>query len=442
MDEQLDNDLRNRIREVFENYEDPPADEGWQLLREKFPEKERNRRAIVWFWYGAAAVLFLFFGVGFLIYNEKIKPEVYAHKQSGINAHKNLANNNRNKVGFETKNGTRAENKENSTKDENHGLTVKVAIVKAKVKPDKISNSITGPIPASQIAERNTLVAANTTDTTFNNHTAPLNNNTISQTPVGTTNLVGPPIAENQQKKPKSINSMLAEETPKDQKTTDHTKNISFGVYAGTFFNYAKGSGNTINLGAGVTADIKITGHLKLVTGLAIAQNSLNYNSNIPAASQNSFEAASAKLLLPQVNTAYSFQPETMVTNYNASLVGLDIPLNLKYDFSNQKNGPYVAAGLSSGTFINEAYTYQYNYPASSAPFMQQTQGVTTNKSFSSFYLAKTLNLAFGAGLPFRKNIIFIEPFFKYPIGGLGSQELRFGSGGVNLKFYFQRTKK
>ena len=430
----MDNDLRNRIREVFENYEGPPADEGWKLLREKFTEKERNRRAIVWFWYGAAAILFLFFGTGLWVYNKNVKPGVYAGKRLEINVHKNLANNN---ASVEVRGETNAGFKKNSTKVGNDHLLVNSLLAKPRVKPGRTSNGVTGQIADNAIAESNTLADSKKIDTPK----AALIS-ALSQTHAVSTNPVATPVGENQQKKTRSINSMLTEESPQGQKTIDHTKNIVLGVYAGTFFNYAKGSGNTVNLGAGVTADIKITGQLRLLTGLAVAQNSLNYNGSIPAASQSSFEVASARLFLaPQTNTGYTFQPAAMVKNYNASLVGLDIPLNLKYDFSYPKNRFYITTGFSSGTFINEAYTYQYNYPASSAPFMQQTQGVTTNKSFNSFYLAKTLNLAFGAGLPFRKNIIFIEPFFKYPVGGLGSQELRFGSGGVNLKFNFVQTK-
>ena len=39
MDDPLDNDLKKRIREVFDNYNDEHADEGWLLLREKYPER-------------------------------------------------------------------------------------------------------------------------------------------------------------------------------------------------------------------------------------------------------------------------------------------------------------------------------------------------------------------------------------------------------------------
>ena len=63
MDDQLDKDIKNRIREVFDNYEDPSADEGWLLLREKFPE-EKKRRPIAWLWWSAAALFLLFLGFG------------------------------------------------------------------------------------------------------------------------------------------------------------------------------------------------------------------------------------------------------------------------------------------------------------------------------------------------------------------------------------------
>jgi hypothetical protein len=70
MDDQLDNDLRDRIREVFDDFEHPSADEGWLLLREKFPEKQSKRRAFAWIWWGsAAAVLFIFLGIGLWIKN-------------------------------------------------------------------------------------------------------------------------------------------------------------------------------------------------------------------------------------------------------------------------------------------------------------------------------------------------------------------------------------
>ena len=125
----------------------------------------------------------------------------------------------------------------------------------------------------------------------------------------------------------------------------------------------------------------------------------------------------------------------TTFKDYNASLVGLDIPVNLKYEFNPQQSDTYISAGLSSGTFINESYTSQYNYSSFFSPSSQETQAETTTKSFNGFYFAKTLNVAFGVGYPLGKNHLVIEPFLKYPLEGLGSQQIRFGSGGINLKF-------
>ena len=72
MDEQLDNDLSNRIREVFDNFEDPSypsADEGWLLLRNKFPETEK-KRPVAWLWWAsAAAAVLLFVGIGLWMIN-------------------------------------------------------------------------------------------------------------------------------------------------------------------------------------------------------------------------------------------------------------------------------------------------------------------------------------------------------------------------------------
>jgi len=91
---------------------------------------------------------------------------------------------------------------------------------------------------------------------------------------------------------------------------------------------------------------------------------------------------------------------------------------------------------------MNETYTYQYNYPAIFSPSLQQMQDETSHKSFNGFYFAKIVNLAFGVGYPLGKNSITLEPFLRYPLDGLGSQNIRFGAGGINLKFNFQSQKK
>ena len=126
--------------------------------------------------------------------------------------------------------------------------------------------------------------------------------------------------------------------------------------------------------------------------------------------------------------------------------MGLDIPVNIKYEFNPQKSRSYIIVGLSSGTFINESYTYNFNtlsYGAGTALLAnQQPQSQTTKNSFNDFYFAKTLNVSFGIGYPMGKNHLIIEPFLKYPLAGLGAQQIHFGAGGINLKFDFQSSSK
>jgi len=225
----------------------------------------------------------------------------------------------------------------------------------------------------------------------------------------------------------------------KNKKTEDNSKRVYFEIYAGTYFNYAKGSNNQANIGAGIASNIKIAKNLKLVTGVTIGQNSLNFSSAVPTSTaQSNLAVFAAPGAQAPASAASAFSIKNAVNvasvpafkNYDANLLGLDIPLNLKYEFNPKKYNVYVLAGFSSGTFINETYTYQYNYPALLSPSLQQTQEEISRKKFNGFYFAKTLNLAFGLGYPLGKNHLILEPFLKYPLGGLGAQNMPLWRGG------------
>jgi len=84
MSEQLDNELKNRINQVFDNYEDTaPAEEGWLLLREKFPEKKKQR--ILPIWWSAAAVFLLLSILGVWIYTQPVNNKIVTTKQINKN---------------------------------------------------------------------------------------------------------------------------------------------------------------------------------------------------------------------------------------------------------------------------------------------------------------------------------------------------------------------
>ncbi len=465
MDDQLDNDLKKRIREVFDNYQDDSADESWLELRKKFPEEESKRRAFAWMWWGAAALILLFLSVGLWIYNQGTEPVKFANKTikhltQPSPIEKNLSDTidkiamaDKNKPAELSTNNTVPKQINAANKTGPNALAKKrisIAVQhenKIAAKSDKIDE-----MPVQQHSGKS-----------FSTQKPPLQNNNVGRMLIAQNkpNSSGTTITEKtepiaavtthpalkqtdstimKKEHVKSIEKMFAEDDDKknqkknEDKSKDETKKVRFGVYAATYFNYAKGSSNQINAGAGFTSDIKITRNLKLVTGVSVGQNTLNYAGSPPPAAATTFALAAA----PKASTALYSASSPTFKGYNASLVGLDIPLNLKYEFNPEKSETYFSAGLSSGTFINESYTYQYNYPALFSSG-EQTKGQTNSSSFDNFYFAKTLNLAFGVGYPLGKNHIVIEPFLKYPLDGLGAQQIRFGEGGINLKFSFSK---
>ena len=87
-DEQLDNEFKKRIKEVFDHYEDDTAHDGWALLREKYPEKQSNRVVVLlWRYVGAAAILLAVLSIG-LWFNMPHNGEKSLAVKNGPHPHK------------------------------------------------------------------------------------------------------------------------------------------------------------------------------------------------------------------------------------------------------------------------------------------------------------------------------------------------------------------
>lgn len=460
MDDQFDDSLKKQISKAFENIESPTADEGWLMLRKKFPEKEKDR-PVMWLWRVAAAVAaiaILLIGISKwtnhqnsetkTIAKKLPKPEQVEEKDDELAAKKTPKLVTDSSIYF---NNTSPDKKIVTTKTTSttHIVTDNVAkqiISNEDILPDGyvspkqiIDNSVQSNLPT--ISSANTIAANDVTNLIKDSAMNKPIQMAIKQQPTEASQL-------------SKNTSYTVQNNEPVASITSHEKKVKFGVYAATYINYAKGSENQINMGVGFTSDIKISKKIKLSTGVAIAQNSLNYI-NQPSSSTSLNLLYNGTTL---VNTtlgaanAYNFtnaQSAPVIKDYNALLVGLDIPLNLKYEFNPQKSRSYVVVGLSSGTFINESYTYNFNtitrsYAMGNTLFanQQQPESQTTKNSFNDFYFARTLNVSFGIGYPLGRNHLIIEPFLKYPLAGLGTQQIHFGAGGVNLKFDFLSSPK
>jgi len=481
MDEQFDNKLSSRIREVFDNYESPPADEAWLELRKKFPVKEERKIAWLW-WSSAAALLLVFLGVGLWLMN---KPDAVSNVALNPTKPLNLVNQQRDSLKQAQAAQTKIIWEQPLPRGDNDNITVNIdsagdsgpgtpaasnnnyrAGNNKPARQPRTPFSNTNAVPAvtnggvtgATIAQQNpATIAGNTpaagqtvaTGATTNNQQVAIVDIPVTgngQTAPVIINKTSPVIT---QQPAKTIDDLFsqdkAQQVAKQKTDKKELKKVNFSVYAATYMNYAQGSANQINAGAGFTSDIRLSKNIKLSTGVSLAQNTLSYAGQPPpsGSSNRSLSAASSPILQNDVLNFGASATVAELQNYSASLVGLDVPINIKYEFNPDKSDTYISAGLSSGTFIDERYTSHYAYKNAQGYSSAVTQDQTYTQSFNSFYFGKTLNLSFGTGFPIGKNNrLVVEPFLKYPLGGLGAQAIHFGAGGVNLKFNFKATKK
>jgi len=65
-------------------------------------------------------------------------------------------------------------------------------------------------------------------------------------------------------------------------------------------------------------------------------------------------------------------------------------------------------------------------------------RGNTGSHSGSNLNLARLINLSVGISYPLGKQTsLSIEPFLKFPLKGIGTQQLHLGYGGINLNMSF-----
>lgn len=449
MNNQFDERLVSRISDVFDNYEDNFADEGWKELRKKFPVKQQRSPLIYWIGSAAAAII-LAIGIWAVLPTQEVddttiakvntpKEEPLRENDMVPSAQTEPALENNSTTG---RFGTTATAKKENTRLAYSSVPARKgerALNVVDVIPEGTENFAAAQAVAPLDSKESTtslIAASNEIRSTVKS---------ASETDV----LTSSTDASAAQKK-RTFMEMAREEDSKSTETQHADKKITFGVYAGSFVSYAQGSENNVNLGAGFTSDIALSKRLKLSTGISIAQNTLSFasSSDIPTVAQANFKAAFAQDADP-----LSFRQPIMynLDKYDATLLGVDIPVNLKYSLSDKKRDMFVSAGFSSGAFINESYTYHYSsastmessLPAGSVEATPVQNEDKLKKDFGNFDVARMLNLSFGIGYQVgRQQKLVIEPFVRYPLKGIGAENLRFGAGGVNLKLNFETNRK
>jgi hypothetical protein len=103
----------------------------------------------------------------------------------------------------------------------------------------------------------------------------------------------------------------------------------------------------------------------------------------------------------------------------------LDIPLNVRYDFSTGRNKWFVQSGLTSYLMLNEKYDYVY-----ASNYTNQTWQSWEGKT--GFYVAAEANVSFGVERKIGKRMtIQAEPFFKAPLANVGFGNVKLITTGL-----------
>jgi len=449
--EEFDKRLIDRINEVLTDTGDTGADDGWLLLREKYPPKD-SKKPIAWFWLGTiAAILLAGLGTGLW-----------------LNEHKN-GHTNTTVVKADT---TRAVNKQIQQTSPKTITDTHTLPIPQKVRDDGAAQGQAATSSKTIIRKKNTepvaLEQGNNRAVTTIDLSKPDITSAISEQNTDKQAIADQPskisresvlVANTAQLKvdtAKTTDAITDKKTtqikpdkPVENKKTTLTKvgqKVVFGVYASGFYNYASGSTNQFNLGAGATMDIKMDDHFRFSTGIGVAQNTLDYYQEPTAFS---FGNKNYNLNASLSSTQSPGTTTTTFKSYQTSLLALNIPIAFKYQFA--KTHSYISMGFISGTYINEYYdeTFVTTYNVAQSGTGQSSPPTTTEdhkitqKHFNEFDIFKTVNLSFGLGYPVsKKSVLIIEPFLNAPIGGLGYYNYAFGSWGLNLKLNFETIKK
>ncbi len=129
----------------------------------------------------------------------------------------------------------------------------------------------------------------------------------------------------------------------------------------------------------------------------------------------------------------YWYSQKVRPTSVDANCKVLDIPLNLRYDFTQgAKSRWFVSSGLSSYMMLNEKY--DYNYPPGSTNIKWYKWNGTTGN-----YWLGVLNISAGFEQQIGKHFTLqAEPYLKTPMADVGFGKIRLRSAGLFMSMRYR----
>lgn len=454
MKDNFDKILSDKIKEVTSKNEIPYNPEHWNLLQTKM-KKEKKR--VLFYWQIAAFLLIALLagGIGNYLFNGNVINKDSANPQIILDTKNDslrIDSLKTNRAIFITSSDIDSVNN-NNFKQKKIDLNSTINNQNSNYK----KYTTTTILETNIAATTKTGIKKSTVESTLDSLSNNLNNNLAIQnsvndnkntndllTNIDSINLTEKAIIQKLKKDSlaikKDILAVLEEE--KEAIEPETKKSLKYGLEVSPIFDYNQDNGSSnVGFAGGITVEIPISSKFDVNTGIFYADQKLNLNK--PSTFHS--DAVSAK-------------SNSQLITKEAVIKGIEIPLNIKYNFSVVKKDFFIAAGVTSTSYIKE--NIEANYLVNSRSeinsqdylgnnivkykLVQTNSKVTTSGNSSTFNFANYLNVSLGIKLPVnnQRQAIIIAPYFKYSLKPLTQQQIDFNSGGVHLRYNFSFSKK
>ncbi len=440
MMEKFDKKLSNRIKEVIGDQNLPYNPEHWELLLDK---KKKKRNHILFWRY--AAILLLLISLGsmsefFFINSNQGEPAkqqmIISNRNDSI---KKVISNESEKSFIVNENVDRFIDIDTSASKPNSFNTKTIQIKKvskAQTSSNKYFIAKESKNINSKESYKNDFVSEKETIIKDKLDVKANKNDFVDQNIVADNDLINESL--------KDINELVSENT-KEKK--DHKKPTSKSIKIGLNFspeiNYVQENNNSnFGFSGGISMDIPISNRFDIYSGMLYTNQKFNSNN---------------QALMYDTDSGIINNENKQITSEKAILKGIEIPINLKYNFSVNDKKIFISSGISSTYYFEEKVESNITVNSRIETTIKDSFGnnivqyelVQSDEKFVSsnagnFNFANILNLSIGIELPLKKQnqSIVLEPYFKYSIRPITKENIDFSSAGIFLRYNFSFYRK
>ena len=436
MEDNFDKILRDKIKEVSKKQDFTYNPEHWKMLMAK---KKSNKKRILFYWQFAAFVLIALLAGGlgkyFFQNPNNIKQKIIIDTNNDLLRIDTLKDNN--KI-FITSIGIDSVNKLDSKVSITDSLSIdNKSKIESMLKSDSKTEIVINSVKLHDSLDKKSVINSKI----LLAEAVMIDKNKNIDTLNKSTDLA----FKSEIKKQDSTFIKQGLVALNDDEETDEKskrKHITYGIALSPIINYTTENDNSnVGFSGGVLVEIPIATNFDISTGVYYANQKLDLNQ------PNSYSS-----------DVVSAKNSSQLITKEAITKGLEIPVNVKYNFSLYKKIVFISAGFTSTSYFTEDIEANYLKNGRTETNTQDLLGnnivkyklvqteekIVTPNNANNFNFANILNFSIGLELPLNNSYqsIIIEPYFKYSLKPITAQKVDFSSAGVHFRYNFSFSRK